>query len=507
MKNNLYELIQSLSTSEKRYFKTFIKQISTKQGQYLELFDAFSRQKEYNEAKLKRKFAGTKLPTQWSVYKGYLYKLILRSLQNYHHQRYIEYEILDALQCVRILVEKQLFEQATEILQKAKAKATNYGKVLLLPQLWYWEMILLEMQLSKQIENPQQKLEVLKRDSIQISNLTSNFLACLHQKTAISYIHTGLSDTADIVKHYRTILAQPMFEEETFAQSNIARIYINMAKLSMFGQMRQYHEAMVAAMQCIESYEDSEYLQQEYFYGFANALRSAMNFATFAQNWSTFASLSEKATTLSQQIKQPQKKSYVQKFVLQENLLFQLKTGNFETPNNLISEINEFLKTEQDKIPLFDLIIFHFELAYWFVGLEQWDKALKELIFFEDLSSKIYPPIQMQVKIIRLIILFEQHEFLLLPYQVRSVYNDFNTENLLTKFYRIMLNLLKKLADTIDAHEQKKVFVYYKIKLKTQLAQANNDEINPLDYFNYMAWIESKITKQSLGQAIQNMIK
>ena len=55
MKNDLYELIQSLSKSEKRYFKLVATQHKKQQTDYLVLYEILEKQATYDEVQLQKK--------------------------------------------------------------------------------------------------------------------------------------------------------------------------------------------------------------------------------------------------------------------------------------------------------------------------------------------------------------------------------------------------------------------------------------------------------------------
>ena len=78
--DELFQLIQSLSKSEKRIFKLHVKRISGSDDlKILALFDALDSMAEYDEEKLLRKNSSIQ-KQQLSNMKAYLYKQILSSL-------------------------------------------------------------------------------------------------------------------------------------------------------------------------------------------------------------------------------------------------------------------------------------------------------------------------------------------------------------------------------------------------------------------------------------------
>ena len=59
-KDYLYELIQSLDKSEKRYFKLYHK-TENKEQKHVILFDAFEKAKDYDEKKIKSQIKNLKI--------------------------------------------------------------------------------------------------------------------------------------------------------------------------------------------------------------------------------------------------------------------------------------------------------------------------------------------------------------------------------------------------------------------------------------------------------------
>ena len=54
------------------------------------LFDAIAGQDEYDEEELKRRFRNEKFVRQFSVAKNYLYRLVMKSLRQFHAEETVE---------------------------------------------------------------------------------------------------------------------------------------------------------------------------------------------------------------------------------------------------------------------------------------------------------------------------------------------------------------------------------------------------------------------------------
>src|ERR1041385_6911634 len=79
--SSLFELIKSLSQTEKRYFKVFLQKfVKGDTGMYAQLFDSIDKQKTYDESRLKS------FP-HLAVMKVRLEETILWSLQDFHSSK------------------------------------------------------------------------------------------------------------------------------------------------------------------------------------------------------------------------------------------------------------------------------------------------------------------------------------------------------------------------------------------------------------------------------------
>ena len=124
---DLFDLIKSMTRSEKRYFKL---SASPQKGEknYLRLFDAIDRQKSYDEEAIKRTFQGEAFVKQLHVAKNYLFKLILRSLRAYRAESSVDAQIECLLQDARILHDKGLGRLCAASLKRARGLAEEYER-------------------------------------------------------------------------------------------------------------------------------------------------------------------------------------------------------------------------------------------------------------------------------------------------------------------------------------------------------------------------------------------
>ena len=102
----LFDLISSLTMSEKRYFKLFSsRHVIGESNDYIHLFNAIDKQNVYSEDVLKKASYVKNLSQE----KNYLYRLVLKSLNAYHSSLNNKSRIFEFLKQVEILFHKVYF--------------------------------------------------------------------------------------------------------------------------------------------------------------------------------------------------------------------------------------------------------------------------------------------------------------------------------------------------------------------------------------------------------------
>lgn len=127
----VFQLIHSLSKSEKRYFKLF----TSLQGgmkDYHHLFDLM--EKESNFEMVRKQFAARKNDAAFEATCKYLYKVLTDSLIQGRMETDKTTRILNTLMKARVLFEKSLYEEGLALIEKAKKDAAESEEFLI--QLW-----------------------------------------------------------------------------------------------------------------------------------------------------------------------------------------------------------------------------------------------------------------------------------------------------------------------------------------------------------------------------------
>lgn len=127
VKDSLHELIQSLSKSEKRYYKLFAtRHTDSEESTMVLLFDYIARQPVYDEAALIRHFSGKAFLNQFATVKKRLYDHILQSLHAFHASNSAENQVNRMIHQAGLLYEKSLYDQCIRHLRSAEKLAIKH---------------------------------------------------------------------------------------------------------------------------------------------------------------------------------------------------------------------------------------------------------------------------------------------------------------------------------------------------------------------------------------------
>ena len=123
----LFELIKSLTKSEKRFIKIYASRYTMKgKNNYLELFDIIDKLNENGEKNssiIQKSINGS-----LRGIKNYLYFFILDCLDFYHKDSSIDRRISKYINIAKILSEKRLDEQSNKIIKKSKKITEEYNR-------------------------------------------------------------------------------------------------------------------------------------------------------------------------------------------------------------------------------------------------------------------------------------------------------------------------------------------------------------------------------------------
>ena len=501
--NDLFQLIKSLSKTERRYFKLYTaKYKSKRKNNYLKLFEAISKQDEYDEEEIKKVFNKTTIVKNLSMEKNYLYGILLDSLTSFHSYASIDSTIKNLLSQVEILHKKILYNQCEKLLLRAKRLAFTYEKYPQLLEILEWEIKMGEADVLK-LRPALQKNREEKRSIIkQYANLSE-----------YQYIHYNIFALAkehDVVRDIKSgnelnkLFDNPLLSNANNALSHEAKLLFHNIHNSYFYAKIDSLNAYKHAKEIVRIIESRpEIIERnplQYLKTLNNFIIDCINLGKHSD---AFSSIKKIRT-----IKQKSIDIEVRIFVMSYNyeLSIYILSGEFEKSIRLINTIEQGLKKYKGKIPSSKELSFFHAICYNYFGIGEYKKALawsNKILDHEDASSR--EDIYSFQKIFNLIIHFELGNLDLLEYNGVSAYRYLNKKERLHKFESVVLNSIKKMSKAITSPNN--LTTAFK-ELKELLIPLSKDplEKNSFDYFDFISWLESKITKRPFADIVKGKV-
>jgi len=498
--DDLFQLIRSLDQSEKRYFKVFatmhIK--GSDNNKYVTLFDAIDNQPEYDESLIRKQFRNEKFLNQLHVAKNYLYNTILKSLRLYYSEKSKLNELMDILRDVQILYDKTLYKQCRKHLNKAKKIAYTYEKHAQILAILDWEKSLARTNAYSDI-NEDELIEYYKEHNAATNNLNNiNEYWKLNMKSFLLKKKQGTIRDKTELKKFNEINEHPLLKNEDKATTFLSKTFYFNIKGLYYHTNKDYKNLLKYCFKVVDLLEENPLLmkQDNYIASLNNLLLVQIELGEYDDAFITIKKLraiEAKSISVKARI-------FVTSYDTELNLY--LKMGEFEKGIQLVSEIESGLKELKEKINKESEVLFAYNIAYLYFGLKEYENSLKRInTIINDKELDIREDIQCFARILNLLIHYELNNYDLIEYIIKSTRRYLSNKNNLNKFELIVLSYIRKLINAKTNDDKR--FIY--IEWKKELSSLSDDflQIKAFEYFDFMSWLESKITKKRFQDAIK----
>lgn len=224
--DKLYRLVSSLTPTEKRYFRIFIRGKTDRDSKYLQLFEVMSAAPEFDEAQFQHKiYKGRPVEgKKFSELKAYLYDLVLKCLQSFDEQHSVEYKIGQLLQSTMVLFKRGHYSDCRELLQKARKTAVHFECFSYQLEIIRWEKQLAYTQMDADFldKNLEQLHFEESRALEQLQNLAIYRKAFFEVYAVVK--REALQRNKDRMQKMRTIVSSEAFQSLDHAISHSARV-------------------------------------------------------------------------------------------------------------------------------------------------------------------------------------------------------------------------------------------------------------------------------------------
>ena len=506
---DLFELIHSLSKNEKRYFRLFA---SMQEGEkhYLKLFEAVSAQKRYDETMLIAKLKGGHFPSRFSMVKGYLYGLIIKSLRLYYDDLSVNTELRGMISAAEILFHKGLYHHGRKQIIRAKQYAISNEKFIAGIEACFWEGKAMNtmgiMKFSeKDFENVyQQGLEFSTQQRTE-----SEYEVCMN-KLLVLTTRGGFVREADRLAAMEKIMRAPILQDiktATSLQSKIMFCVMHSFYNYFKGDLKVSYRYDVQLKELFENHPRLiRELPGQYINTLFNHIVNCVHMGHFDEAdavvqemkiVATPAFFGQNALTLGKAIV----------LSVRAELELCVRTAQIKRGIALVPLIESALVKYHQVINEYVFITTYYNIAHIYfmkgnyaVSREWLNKALNNtaILSKQDLYC--------MARILNLILLYELGNYELLDYALKSTHKMLSRSERLFRTEHVVLNFMKKvIAGTQKRTELVKLF----LQMKKEFASIQRDplEKNFSEYFDCISWVESKIEGRTFEEVVREKSK
>lgn len=504
--NELFDLIKSLTKSEKRFFKL---QSALQSGDknYVRLFDLIDKMSEYDEELVKKTFKGEKFIKHLPSEKNHLYKLILKALRSYYGETSVSSMLKQEIKNIEILYNKALFEECGKFLERAKKIAQKYEKFYYLFELINWEKTLLEesfedgrfVDLDKLIEEEKDVLERLR-------NLAEYHV--LYSKINYVFRSGGYSRTEENRNIIDDIVNHPLIKGKNTALSMRAATicyytqgFCNLANgdsetaLNKFTKVKNILDEHTALRMD---------LPKRYIRTLSNIITSLTDLGKYTEAREMIALM--RSLKDQEGFDYPDLETTIFKNTGLAELGLSHTTGQFSRGVKEVEEITRQLTNYEGKLHKEHELAFFYQFAYIYFGEGQHSKSLSWLNkVLNDNENDLRQDIYSYARLFNLVIHYELGNHDLLEYTIKSTSRYLQKRMRDFPMEKLIIEQFKKLIRTQSVTEKRNIMVNFKEQLQKLVLQPEDEVL--MKHFDFVSWLESKLTNESFEEVVQRSHK
>ncbi|MEM1328450.1 MAG: hypothetical protein AAGI23_21020 [Bacteroidota bacterium] len=502
--DDLVQLILSLTRSEKRHFRIFVRRNQASDDiLFLKLFDFLDKYGVYDEERILKKFSDIK-KRQLSNLKAHLYKQLLISLRLLNRNHNIDTDIRESIDYARVLYDKGLYRQSLDMLNKTKQKAIETKRSLLALEIVEFEKHIEAQYITRSIENKADELAAEANglyDKVLDINRYSNLamqLYSLYLKTGFVRDEKEYHLVKDLFQHRLpkqvNVTEIDFFEQVYYSQAHTWYYHITQNFLLCYKHNQNWVDAFHAYPD-MKVYETPLYLKA--LHNLLSTLFNLWHYDAFISNLEQLKSL--KSEKYIQQTNNTESLYYLYYYLHEINRHF--IEGSYGEGIEVVGDLVKIMEDNRYNWDDHRIMVFYYKIACLYFGSGDNSTAIDYLNLIINQRNPDYrEDIQCFARILNLMAHFELGNERLVEYQIKSVYRFVGKMKELHEVQREIFRFLRR-TPRMRPDQLKQEFVDLKGRLEK--AKEKAFERRPFLYLDIISWLESKIEQKTVQEVVR----
>lgn len=501
--DTLFQLIQSLTASEKRHFKLYMKSVSGESAhlKVVQLFDAIDKMKHYDEESLLKKNKSIQ-KQQLSNLKARLYHEVLSSLRSLKQQENIDLQLHEQLDFARLLYNKGLYLQSLKVLDKIKELAKANNQVTYILQVVFLEKKIEALHITRSMQD---RADELSHESAEINERLRliGALSDLSLQLYSWYIQHGHARNEKDREELDGLMSQSIIEKPSKTEGFYEKLYryqcfcwygfIIQDFLLYYRYCQKWIDLFHKEPRMVEI-ETMHYIKG--MHNLLSAHYDLRNYRKFDEALQQFEAFSTSNTIQQNQNNLIQTFIYLYTAKLNKHFM----EGTFTKGLTLIPEIEEKLKDFEIYLDRHRILVFYYKFASLYFGSGDHEKSIDYLNKIINWKVDLRTDLQCYARLLHLIAHYELGNFELLEYLLKSVYRFMAKMNNLSIVELEFFDFLKK-SFRLTPRQLKPEFE--KLLSKLRKLSKNKMESRAFMYLDVLSWLESKVDSKDVQKVIR----
>ncbi len=498
---DLFDLIHSLSRTEKRYFKMMAEvHVIGKKNNYVKLFEAILKQDEYDEAAIKRKFRKETFVKQLTFTKNALSNKILKSLRDYHSggtATSVAFRLRESLNNIELLYRKSLLNQLGKELRRSKKLAYQYEAFLPLLQFIKWEKRLLTGTASKKIVTQLAEL-IAEEEYVLLLFQNQTAYQSLNEQIVVSLRIKETTKGDNTTEDFKLLFDNPLLSDESKALSFTSKLLYHDTKGHYFSKIRQKKQSFEHYQKLVDLWdsERGQQLKEEDLGGYRKAVNNYLNSCKQIGRFDLFPDILQKLGELPTDTFEAEFKLF--QLITINQLLYFTNTKSFAAGIKEVKKWEKDLEKYGEYISPSHLLTIYYNISLLYFFEDNHGETLlwlNEIIYFP--KADVRKDLQQVARLLQLILHYELENEEILENLYRSTYRNLKQADDLDNFEQIILQNIRKLmkVNIFDKTALKESFLTFRDELQQMVANTGRF---PLGLFEVGNWLDAKIAGKSL---------
>lgn len=497
----VFELVKSMSKSEKRNFKLFAtRNAANEDAKFLALFNVLDALDDYDEAKVLKR-SGIK-KEQLPNLKSYLYRQILISLRLLNTQHVEVMEIREMIDFAQILYDKSMFRQALQVLDKAKTEALHFQSFTLALEIVEFEKRIESLHMNRSAVGRAAALS-LESESLNsrienINNLSNLSVQLYSLNLQLGYVRSE-KDRNLVTEFFKSKLDGYDETEMSFQE----RLYLYQSRTWFYYIRHDFAKCYRYARRWMELFEENPELKSTYSDHYIRAVSRLLDvfFMTFQHK--EMVSLIDRFEREIPAMKpwNDNLKIMSELALLPAKINARFMEGNFTESLYLAVAVDDFLAQYGRKVDEHYRMMLNYKVACLYFGNGDYKQSmiyLQRIISYQD--PQFRRDLQVFARILHLIASYESGDDYSLEYQIKSVYAFIVKMNDMHAVQHEIITFLKRIPYTYVSDFKGEL-----IRLHERLIpyESHPYERRPFFYLDIISWLESKIHNKPIAEVIR----